>query len=167
MEATQKMIPVGKGKRIGIKLDEPTWRAVEWLAEQAGQTWQQWCAQVIQEAGEDSNNMTAVVRAAAMDRLLSETILADRADQMTSPQAIAMRMAGQCDDGVFREDLQQSTVESKSDCGGFTLRTGIDMYGRICYWIENGLRGGTHIIVRTPFTPEQWEIEIKAIGADE
>jgi predicted DNA-binding ribbon-helix-helix protein len=160
------MLPVGDGKRMPLRLDTPTWQAVEWLAEQSSQTWQEWCATTLAAAGPDIANMTAAIRAAAMNALLAETIFADRAEQFSGVQAVGMRMAGQCDDKTFNDDLRQSVIESESECGGFNLRSGIDPNGRVSFWIQNGLRDGPHIIVRTPFAPEEWQKALEAINED-
>ena len=165
-KVSTRMLPLGQKRRLPLRLDAATWQAVEILASRSGITWQDWCARVLQSAGNDSTNMTAVVRSAAMDGLLGESIVAERAEQFTGPQAVAMQMAGICNNSVFAEDIRAGAVQSSSEFGGFTLRSGTDENGRVCFWIENGLKEHPNAIVRTPFTPEQWRNALRAIGEE-
>ena len=59
------------GKRTGIKLDPATWQAVDWIAGQQNRKWSEWAREEI-EKYPNADNMTAVIREAAMTELFNE-----------------------------------------------------------------------------------------------
>jgi hypothetical protein len=159
METTQRMVPLsdGSGDRAGIKLDTASWTAIEWLAAQEGITWQQWCLAVIKKAPEGVN-LTATVRSAAMDAILNATVFADRAEAFASPQALGFSMAGVCwrpED--FQYALDQATViEGRQDLGSVEIISGIDEFGRVCFYVRNKLEDCPSMTISVPLKPEQW-----------
>lgn len=85
MKSIQRMLPLGDGKRTGVKLDTATWQAIDWLAGQQGQTWQEWCLSIIKSIDE-SENATAAIRAAAMDGIFTELMLAKEENKVALTQ---------------------------------------------------------------------------------
>ena len=162
MEILQRMVPLPGGKRAGIKLDEPTWAAIDWLSEKAEKTWQQWCADVIDRTP-DHENLTAAVRAAAMESVLDETIFNERAEGFSGLHAAGFRQAGLCHIGRdFDEAKDQAIIEGKADLTSVEVMSGIDEHGHVAYYIRNKLADAPHMIISTPFTPMQW---LDAVGA--
>lgn len=150
----QRTLTIMTGKRATIKLDEPTWQAVEWLARGRGQTWQEWCKHVLVNITGDEN-MTAAVREAAMAGLLGATIfpdLEDRAEQLALQNNHAlMRNAAPIDDNTLKSTLKSASVQGGSDFGGFEVLFGFDEHGTDCIWIKNRMRDGLHFAIHSPF----------------
>lgn len=144
---TQRMVPLSNGGRSGVRLDAPTWEAVEWLAGTKGQTWQQWCAAVIEQTPDD-DNATAAIREAAMGGLLAETILAQRVslDSIADRHPL-LRYSNTFDDGELADHMRRCEVWGGEDMGGFKLHAGKDEFGRPCMWIENGMKGWPSVVV--------------------
>lgn len=151
MEATQRMVPLEGGKRTGIKLDQATWQAIDWLAQQEGKAWQQWCASVIASTPE-SENITAAVRASAMNGLLAKTIFGeDRAEEIAAMERHSlMRYSGILNDEQFEKEMRGATAQGWSDFGGFAIGFGHDGHGQDCVWVKNGLRNGSHFAFVVP-----------------
>lgn len=149
----QRTLTTAPGKRAAIKLDDPTWQAVEWLACERGQTWQEWCKQVLVEV-EGDENMTAALRKAAMAGLLGATIfpdLQDRAEQLALQEGHSlMRNAAPVDDKLLKSTLKHGKVLGGSDFGGFEVLFGFDEHGTDCIWIRNRLRDGLHFAIQAP-----------------
>lgn len=148
-----------EGRRRGIRLDEGTWQAIDWLAEQRGVKWAELAREWVTlgaHGPEKDDNLTRIIRSATMQCLLQETILSERADQFGGLQSPGFALAGMADDASFDESLSQAIIEATSDFVGFEISTGIDEFGRVAYWIRNGVRGGSNLILSTPFTPTQW-----------
>lgn len=155
MKVIQRMLPLGEGKRTGIKLDSATWRAVDWLAGQKGQTWQEWCLVIVKAASEDEN-ITAAIRAAAMDGILTETILASRAtiDSIAENHPL-LRYSNMMNDEELAEHMRSCVVDGSEEMGGFTLHAGKDEFGRPCLWFENQLKGWPSVVIPMPEKEEQ------------
>jgi predicted DNA-binding ribbon-helix-helix protein len=150
METTQRMVPLVGGGRCGIKLDQATWQAIEWLAKRQGKSWQQWCANII-ESTQEGENTTAAVRANAMSGLLTATVFEDRADQHAAmEQHPIMRNSGTLNDRQFDEATRTATIQGWSDFGGFAIGFGHDEHGQDCVWVKNGLRNGLHFAFVVP-----------------
>jgi predicted DNA-binding ribbon-helix-helix protein len=150
MEAMQRMVPLEGGKRAGIKLDGPTWLAVEWLAAQGGKTWQQWCAAII-IATPASQNTTAAIREAAMDGLLTAAVFGDRGAQVEAMEAHPfMKDSASLSDKQLAEILSSATVQGWNDFGGFSIGFGHDEHGQSCIWVKNGLRDRQHFAFLVP-----------------
>lgn len=143
------------GTKTGIRLDEATWAAVDLAAKRQGVKWTQW-ARAVLAADPDTDNKTGAVRAAAMQAVMEEVFRQERADQLAGFTTVGFRLAGQCDDEQFAQSLAEAHIEGEADYIGFKVRSGIDENGCVAYWIENGLRDGVHVVIPTPFKPEQW-----------
>ncbi|MBU1264039.1 MAG: ribbon-helix-helix domain-containing protein [Gammaproteobacteria bacterium] len=146
-EVLQRMLPLKNGRRTAIKIDTATWQAIDWLAEQSGQTWQQWCASVI-DAMPEGENMTASLRSAAMDCILTETVMGSRA----TIDSIADKHPLLCDsammsDAELSEHMRKCHIDGSEDMGGFILHAGQDEFGRACLWIENQLKGWPSVVI--------------------
>ena len=152
MEAVQRMVPLESGKRTGVRLDQPTWNAIEWLAEQSGKSWQQWCAKVITSTPSDENT-TASIRAAAMEGMLAATIFEDRRNQLAAMESHPlMRNSATLNDKQLEGELESAMVQGWSDFGGFAVGFGHDSFGQDCVWIKNGLRNGLHFAFAYPLS---------------
>lgn len=144
VEQKMRTLEVLDGKRTGIRLDEATWQAIDWLAERRGKKWAQWASEVIQRKP-TADNMTAVVREAAMNELLSETIFAERANDLAAMDGnVYTRNHGVVDDDGLRS--YQDLARGESDFGGFAILFGVDDEGRDFLAVRNGLRGGVHFV---------------------
>lgn len=136
-----KAVPLGPGKRQPIRLEAPTWVAIDWLAGNAGLTWQQWCAAVIGRtpAGE---NTTASIREAVMSELLAETINAPRASlDSIADRHPMLRYSALIDDQELAEFMRLGEVSGTENMGGFKIHAGLDEADQPCLWIENGMKG--------------------------
>jgi len=157
MEIKQRNLLLTSGKRISLKFDEKTWQAIDVLAEKCGQSWREWCAEVI-EMIPKGDNITASIRAFAINDLLAEVAFIAPTESMGAYQPIGFRVSSQFwDDNHFRETLAAGSIENgTSDCCSFTVVTGTDEFGRVAYYIENKLKGAPHLIISTPFNQNQW-----------
>jgi hypothetical protein len=155
---TQRMLALSSGKRVSMKLDQATWQAVDWLADQYGQTWQDWCNKALKGSMDD--NMTAAIREAAMSGLLEETIFYDRAGQLEAMELHPlMRNSGMLNDDQLKEILGKARVAGQSDFGAFTVLFGMDENHQDCIWIRNEMREGLHFAFAVPndLMPKQSE----------
>ncbi|MCC4115290.1 ribbon-helix-helix domain-containing protein [Aromatoleum toluclasticum] len=159
MEMEQRPITLPNGKRSSIRLDEPTWAAIDWLAERSGQKWAVWCNNVIETVTE-GENATAALRAAAMDGILAETLFPERAAQHADPSSVTWKNLAECGDRDFDYALEQAakdgTIEGHADCGGFTVYSGVSEHGNVTYYIRNNLKDGSNVIINTPYRLEEW-----------
>lgn len=153
------------GKRRGIRLDEGTWQAVDWLAKQRGVKWQalanEWVVLATGGKREKGDNLTGIVRTAVMGALLEATILQERADmhQNTGPIWQAL---GMCDDTELHESLTQAqSIEGTEDFVGFKLAAGINEFGFVTFYIENGIKKGSNLIISTPVKADKWAQEME------
>lgn len=150
MKIIQRMLPLGDGKRTGIKLDSATWQAINWLSEQKGQTWQEWCLAIVRTTPEDEN-ITAAIRAAAMNDILMETVLASRANlESIADEHPLLRYSAMMNDEEFAEHMRSCHIEGSEEMGGFTLHAGTDECGRPCLWFENQLKEWPNLVIPMP-----------------
>ena len=144
------MLTIPSGKRMSIKLDEPTWKAIDWLSSQHHQSWQEWCATIV-GARSTNENITASLREAAMAGMLQETVFADRAEQYAlMDKHPLMRNSGTLDDDQFNGAIRKAKVAGEADFGGFSVLFGFDEHGQDSIWIKNGLREGMHFAFVLP-----------------
>lgn len=159
MDMEQRPITLPNGKRSSIRLDEPTWKAIDWLADRSGQKWQSWCSDIIATIAE-GENLTATLRAVAMDGILAETLFPERAAQYADPFAPTWKNLAECNDRDFDYALEQAAkhgaIEGHADCGGFTVYSGVSEHGNVTYYIRNNLKDGSNIIINTPYRVEEW-----------
>lgn len=147
-----KNLELRDGRRITLTFDTATWQAVELLASAAGQRWTNWVRDLL-AGNPHAANMHAVVRAAAVDGLLTHQVIQERADQLTQPTAPMLTYASTLDDDQLREELAAGVVVGGPiDLGGFSVSVGADMHGRACTWITNGMRDGLHYALPLPIT---------------
>lgn len=136
------------GKRRGIRLDDATWCAIDWLAAKRDVKWpilaREWVAE-----GADDESLTRTIRNAAINALMVETVFGEqRAEDMKAMSGhTLMKNSGQLDDDQLREVLKNATVQGESDFGGFVVLFGQDEFGQDCVWIKNGLRDGDHFAI--------------------
>lgn len=145
-----RAVPLGQGKRQPIRLEAPTWQALEWLAGQAGLTWQQWCAAVI-EGTPTEENTTATIRETVMGELLAATVNAPRAslDSIADRHPL-LRHSNTFDGAELAEHMRGCEVWGGEDFGGFKLHAGKDEFDRPCLWIENGMKDWPSVVVPMP-----------------
>lgn len=151
VDVVARMLPLAEGKRLPVKLDAPTWQAIDWLAQGKGKGWQEWCRAVV-DGADESSNLTAAIREAAMASLLKETLFPDdRGEQLEAMERhTLMRNSGMLNDKQLEEILGTATVEGWSDFGGFAVGFGVDDAGQDCVWVRNGLREGLHMAFASP-----------------
>lgn len=73
MQVTQRMLSLPDGRRTSIKLDSPSWQAVDFAAAKREAKWDEWAAGILANTN-DVSNMTAYLRAAAIQALLDEVV---------------------------------------------------------------------------------------------
>lgn len=153
------------GKKRGIRLDGATWQAIDWLAEQRGVKWSalahEWATMAghAKQVGNDSGgeNLTGVIRSHAMQELLNETILNERASMFENVGPIWQSL-GMVSDNDIQEVISQATsIEGSGDLVGFKIAAGVNEFGKVTFYIENGMKGCPSLIISTPFSLEQWE----------
>lgn len=155
IESEQRMLRLSDGKRLPVRLDGATWTAIDWLSNQAGMPWSNWCATVI-EGSPDSSNVTATIRSAAMGGILNATIFADRVALSERVGPIG-RCLQACDDREFNDVLNHASVEKTMNFGGYAVAAGISD-GCVCFLIKNNMKNLPNLIINTPFTDNQWAL---------
>lgn len=146
------------GKRKGVRLDDGTWRALDWLADNRGQKWpelvREWAALA------DDDNLTRVVRSAVMDALLAETIFNERAG-LFETQPVEMQLAGMFDHEGFEETkvLAQSIDFTFDDCG-YQISSGLNEFGNVTFYLKSAMTDGVDLIISTPFTRDEWSAKL-------
>lgn len=151
MSGLQRMITLSDGRRFGVRVDLPTWQAIEYLAGQSGKTYARWCAEIV-EATPDESNATGAIRAAAMDALMQAVVFGpERADQIASMENHEL-MTGSAaiTDDQLAEYTSTGMVAGSCDFGGFTVIYGTDENAQDCIWIKNGLRDHMHFAFVVP-----------------
>lgn len=149
-----------EGKRRGIRLDEGTWQAIDWLAEQRGVKWaelaREW-ATLGKHAIDSDKNMTRIIRSSAVQALLAETIFNERAEMFDTPSGPIWQSLGVCDDeGLDYALAQAKSIEGHQDFGGFTLHAGVSEHGNAAFYIRSSMKDGDNLIISTPFRLEEW-----------
>jgi predicted DNA-binding ribbon-helix-helix protein len=150
METVQRMLTVEGGKRAGLKLDGATWETIDRLATESGLSWREWCRSIIDDTP-SGENITAAVRAAALDGLLMQLHAHERGPEMEAMHNHPlMRDSASLSDAELKDILKGATIQGKSDFLGFEVLFGHDEYGQDCVWIRNGLRNGHHFALVAP-----------------
>jgi len=139
------------GHRMGIRLDPATWQAVDWIASQQKRKWSDWAREQIQN-NPDADNMTAVIRAAAMNALLVETALAERSVTLDSiaDEHPLLQCSSMMNDEELAEHMRSCHIDGSEQMGGFTLHAGKDECGRYCLWFENQLKEWPSLVIPMP-----------------
>lgn len=156
------------GRRRGVRLDEGTWQAVDWLAAQRGIKWselaREWVTLATHGQMQQGDNLTGIIRSAAMQCLLSETVFQDRADMVTSAGPIWQSL-GMCEDKQFHEALTAATsIDGSDDFVGFKCSAGVNEFGWVTFYIENAIKECPSLIISTPFTRQEWEDKIEGLS---
>lgn len=151
-----RTLELANGHRTGIRLDPATWQAVEWIASQQGCKWSDWAREQL-EKHPDADNMTAVIRSAAMDAMLVETALAEHAGTLDSiaENNPLLRYSSIMEDEEFAEHMHSCQIHGSEQMGGFTLHSGKDEFGRHCLWFENQLKGRPNLVIPMPEKEDQ------------
>ena len=158
-ETVQRMLTLSESKRLPIRLDEHTWQAIDWLADESSQSWVEWCRGVVGANSEDLKNITGTIRSAAMDGLLCATIFSQRAEQLAQNGPIWSGL-GMCSDQDFDHALSQADIEGAEDFIGFKLAAGINEFGYVTFYIGNGVKECSNLIISTPFTMQEWSSRV-------
>lgn len=146
-----RTLELTNGHRTGIRLDAATWQAVDWIASQQKRKWSEWAREQL-ERHPKADNMTAVIRAAAMDAMLVETILAERTATLNSiaDEHPLLRYSAMMNDKELAEHMRRCQVFGSEELGGFTVHAGKDEFKRPCLWFENQLKGWPHLVIPMP-----------------
>jgi predicted DNA-binding ribbon-helix-helix protein len=159
--ATERMRALEfEGRRRGINLDQGTWQAIDWLADQKGVKWAELAREWLMigtRGPQKDDNLTRIIRSSAMAALLNETIFAERAEMYASAGPIQMSM-GQCSDQDFEHALEQcQRIEFQNDdFGGFGVTIGNNEFGKATIYIKNQLKFGSNLIISLPISAEEW-----------
>lgn len=139
------------GKRTAIRLDVATWQAIDWIAGEQGRKWFEWVREQL-EKHPDADNMTAVIRSAAMDAMLMETALAERSGAFESiaENHPLLRYSAMMNDEELAEHMRSCHIDGSEEMGGFTLHAGRDEFERPCLWIENQLKEWPNLVIPMP-----------------
>lgn len=145
-DSRMRTLEVAGGKRTGIRLDSATWQAVDWISEQHGKKWADWAREVIRK-NPGADNMTALIREAAMETLLAETIFSSRGQDLAKMEGNALtRNSAALDDRQLDEFLKVAIVQGESDFVAFRVIFGNDEHGRDFLAIRNGMRDLLHFV---------------------
>jgi hypothetical protein len=145
-----------EGSRVTLRFDAPTWEAIDYLAKRRGfKNWAGWVHRAVPHRFE--NNRHADIRAAVSESLMQQVRPLEFAagDPVLSINALLLMEAFTLDDAGFIADLSRGAPDVfldgivPLDFGGFTLRTGM-RDGRHCFWIQNSMRKGRHLVVPVP-----------------
>lgn len=152
-ELRMRSLELKSGRRTGIRLDPATWQAVDWIAAQQGRKWSEWAREEI-EKYPHADNMTAVIRSAAMDAMLVEATLAEHSVTLDSvaDEHPLLRYSAMMNDKELAEHMhrRECQIYGSEELGGFTVHAGKDEFGRYCLWIENQLKGGLSLVIPMP-----------------
>lgn len=150
-ELRMRTLELENGHRTGIRLDPATWQAVDWIATQQGRKWAEWAREEIAKYP-DADNMTAVIRSAAMSEMLIQTTLAERAVTLDSlaEEHPLLRYSAMMNDEELAEHMRSCRIDGSEEMGGFTLHAGRDEFERPCLWIENQLKEWPSLVIPMP-----------------
>lgn len=141
------------GKKKGVTLDASTWKAVDWIADQRGIKWTDLAREWIAAGIEHDRNMTRVIRSAVIDTLMDYPLFEERAEQLEEQLDPIQPMLGMTTDDNFTYALEQMTEHGEFlghyDYVGFRITTGVNEYGYVTFYIENGVRGQPNAIITT------------------
>jgi predicted DNA-binding ribbon-helix-helix protein len=144
-ESKMRTLELAGTKRTGIRLDSTTWQAIDWIAEKQGKKWSEWARGIIQNHP-DADNMTAVIREAAMNELLMATVLGpDRGQDLAALEANTLtRNSAMLDDRQLDDFMKTATIQGESDFVAFRVIFGHDEYGADFLVIKNAMRDALH-----------------------
>lgn len=143
------------GKRTTIRFDSATWRAVELVAERQDKRWTQWVREQI-AAHPGAQNMHAAIRSAAIDELMGESIVAERA--ASGRGSVLLEGCTLLNDQQLADELAQAHVEGGPlEFVAFDLFAGLDQHNAPTIWVRNGLRDGMHAAITLAFTHAEVE----------
>lgn len=150
-ELRMRTLELSSGHRTGIRLDPATWQAVDWIAAQQERKWSEWAREEIAKYP-NADNMTAVIRSAAMNALLVETASAERAVTLgnIADEHPLLRYSSMMNDEELTEHMRSCHIDGSEEMGGFTLHAGKDECERPCLWIENQLKGWPSVVLPMP-----------------
>lgn len=152
-ELRMRTLELANGRRTGIRLDPATWQAVDWIAEQQNRKWSEWAREEI-EKYPNADNMTAVIRSAAMDAMFIATTIAEHSMTLDSiaDEHPLLRYSAMMNDKELAEHMHRPECQifGSEEFGGFTVHAGKDEFGRYCLWIENQLKGGLSVVIPMP-----------------
>lgn len=157
MTATQtRTLDLGQGRRTTVKFDPVTWRAIELMAAREGVRWTQWVRKLM-AAHPGAENMHATIRAAAIEGLLAEQILAERREHATfGGRAVLLQGCVTLNDDELREELDAGRIEGDPlDLVAFQVMAGLDQHNQPTIWLRNGLRSGMNVAITLPFTADE------------
>lgn len=69
-------ITLTNGKKTSFHLEAAAWAVIDYIAASEGRKWQRWANEVL-DAKDDVENLSSVIRAAAMDNLLNRQRMID------------------------------------------------------------------------------------------
>jgi predicted DNA-binding ribbon-helix-helix protein len=146
---------VTDGKRYGVTLDDTTWTAIDWLAEQRDEKWthtvRDWLAAEAEKGDDADSNMTRVVRSSAMRDLMTLTIFNKDSEERAQDLALMnahpiMKNHGILDDQRFDDMLSESLIQGDADFGSFSVLFGYDVNDQPAVWVKNAMRDGLHVV---------------------
>ena len=136
------------GTRIVLRLEPEAWDAIELVATRYGQKWQQWVSRVL-DASPDVVNVTGLVRAAAMDALVSRV---EEATGRYDPEPACMshpllKLVTPVDRATLEQELAGSDDVYAADFGGFVLHAVNRRQGGPALIIENKMIGQLSVVI--------------------
>jgi predicted DNA-binding ribbon-helix-helix protein len=140
------------GKRRGIRLDDATWQAVDWLAAQQGVKWAELAREWAGNASGSDDNLTRVIRAAAMNAMVTAAIFGEeRGSDLAAMEANALtRRSSLFSDQQLDDFLANAMVQGESDQGGYTVIFGRNESSDDFLVIRNNMRDGLHFATLAP-----------------
>lgn len=155
-EMQTRTLDLGEGRRTTVKFDPVTWRAIELMAAREGIRWTQWVRKLM-AVHPGAENMHATIRAAAIEGLLAEQVLAERAEQaMSVGRAVLLEGCVTLTDDELREELAAGHIEGEPlEMVAFQLMAGLDQHNQPTIWLRNGLRDGMNLAITLPFSADE------------
>jgi predicted DNA-binding ribbon-helix-helix protein len=150
-ELRMRTLELANGRRTGIRLDPATWQAVDWVAGQQNRKWSEWAREEI-EKYPNADNMTAVIRSAAMDAMLIATTIAEHSMTLDSiaDEHPLLRYSAMMNDKELAKHMSECQIYGSEELGGFKVHAGKDEFGRYCLWIENQLKEWPSLVIPMP-----------------
>lgn len=138
------------GKRRGVRLDNSTWHALDWLAAQRGAKWSDMARDWLGQS--DDSNVTRTIRQQTIDGLMIAAIHGESRIAHTEAMDNHPHMAtsSTLNDSQLEEELAAGLVQGNFDLVGFAVIFGHDQHGQPSTWIKNGLRDELHFVITTP-----------------
>jgi len=120
-------ITLTSGKKTSLHLEVATWAVIDYIAASEGRKWQRWANEVL-DAKDDVQNVSSVIRAAAMDNLLNRQRMIDAevgTEVLDEHHEIVGREYYRIDDEALQSELVAAQITHRDSAfNGFEVIAG-------------------------------------------